>query len=454
MIGLDGLSDGPAAASGASLQTRIADRSANVCVIGLGYVGLTVACALAQAGFSVLGIDTDERKVDQVSRGRYPLNGSEPDLPQALMQVVERGKLRASGQFEACAEADVVLVVVQTPVDSATHLPALDALRSAVTSVGTFLRPQTLVVVESTIPPGTMRDEVVPLLEQTSGLSAERDIYVACCPERVMPGKLLSNLSRCSRVVGGWNAAAGQIAASLYRTVVGNDIDVTDCLTAELVKTTENAYRDVQIAFANEIALMCEGCGANVYEVRALVNKSPHRDMHLPGAGVGGHCIPKDPWLLVAGAGVTTPVRLIPAARAINDSMPAHVGALAEATMAKCGRTLWQARILVLGYAYLEDSDDARNSPTADLVEWLQARGASVAIHDPCVPGFDIDLSAASVGADCVILMVAHSAYRTLPLEWLGRRMRNRVLIDGRNFVGSSAAEAAGFTYRCVGVAP
>jgi UDP-N-acetyl-D-mannosaminuronic acid dehydrogenase len=267
-----------------------------------------------------------------------------------------------------------------------------------------------------------------------------------------MPGRLLSNLAQCSRVVGGWTPAAGEVAAALYRTIVQGELDVTDCLTAELVKTAENAYRDVQIAFANELALLCEGYGANVYTLRALVNKSPRRDVHLPGAGVGGHCIPKDPWLLVSRAGPTTPVRLIPAARAINDSMPPHVGALAEATLARHARPLAQARVLVLGYAYLENSDDARNSPTADLVEWLRTRGATVDIHDPFVPGFELDIAEASVGADCLILMVAHSTYRALSLETLGRRMRTRVLVDGRNFFDPAAAEAAAFAYRCVGI--
>jgi UDP-N-acetyl-D-mannosaminuronic acid dehydrogenase len=266
-----------------------------------------------------------------------------------------------------------------------------------------------------------------------------------------MPGRLLANLAACSRVVGGWTPAAGEAAATLYRILVGGDIDVTDCLTADLVKTTENAYRDVQIAFANEVALLCENHGANVYAVRDLVNKSPRRDMHVPGAGVGGHCIPKDPWLLISGPCGST-ARLIPSARGINDSMPAHVGELAQAALARVGRPLAEARILVLGYAYLEDSDDARNSPTQDLLEWLRARDAYVDVHDPCVPGLDIDLTQASVGADCIILMVAHSAYRHLSLDALGRAMRTRILVDGRHFFDPEVAASAGFAYRCVGI--
>jgi UDP-N-acetyl-D-mannosaminuronic acid dehydrogenase len=227
---------------------------------------------------------------------------------------------------------------------------------------------------------------------------------------------------------------------------------VTDCLTAELVKTTENAYRDVQIAFANEVALVCEDYGADVFAVRALVNKSPYRDMHLPGAGVGGHCIPKDPWLLVANTRPSTPIRLIPAARAVNDSMPRHIGELLRRVLEEQRRELADSRVIVLGYAYLENSDDTRNSPTVDLVTWLQAGGARVAVHDPLVPGFRLDLAAASTGADALVVMVAHDCFRDLQLELLGRSMRTRILVDGRRLFAADAATAAGFTYRCVGV--
>ena len=304
-----------------------------------------------------------------------------------LAHEVTAERLRATTEHAACAAADIVLLVVQTPIDPHTKRPALEALTGAAEAVGATCSLGALVVVESTVPPGTTGGLVVPTLESASGLSAVDDFLVACCPERVMPGRLLANLHTCSRVVGGWTAQAGLAAAALYRRLTIGDVDVTDCATAELVKTTENAYRDVQIAFANEVALLCEGYGADVYRVRELVNKSPRRDMHLPGAGVGGHCIPKDPWLLVANASDSTLVRLIPAARAVNDSMPIHIGRLAEDCLDRHGLPLENARIVVLGYAYLEDSDDARNSPSADLVAWLVERRVSVLVHDPLVPG-------------------------------------------------------------------
>jgi UDP-N-acetyl-D-mannosaminuronic acid dehydrogenase len=446
--------DGPALiVEGAAdrLLAKVEARTARVAVVGLGYVGLTAACALAAEGFSVVGIDTDRRRVDQVNMGICPFPLSEPDMHPLMAQQVKSERLSATTEHAACATADVVLLVVQTPIEGSSKLPSLEALKSAAAAVGSHLQRGVLVVVESTIPPETTEGLVVPLLESASGLSAADDFLVACCPERVMPGRLLANMQSCSRVVGGFTPQAAVAGAALYRCLTRGDVDLTDCTTAELVKTAENAYRDVQIAFANEVALLCEAYGADVYRVRELVNKSPRRDMHLPGAGVGGHCIPKDPWLLVANAPDSAAVRLIPASRAVNDGMPIHVGRLAEASLARHAQPLEDARIVVLGYAYLQDSDDARNSPSADLVGWLVQRHACVLVHDPLVPGFQIDLEQAVAGADCLILMVAHSAYQRLDLAQLGRGMRRRIVVDGRA-VMAEAATAAGFDYCCIGI--
>jgi UDP-N-acetyl-D-mannosaminuronic acid dehydrogenase len=441
------------AARAEALGARFADRTATLCVVGLGYVGLTVACALADAGFRTLGVDIDRSKVDSINRGEYPLHGVEPDLPDLLQGQVRAGRLSASTDFGVCGTADAVLIAVQTPVEASTRLPRLDALREAICSLGPHLRRGSLIVVESTIAPGTMRELVVPWLEQASQLSARDDLFVGCCPERVMPGKLLQNLGTCSRVMGGWTPLAADVGQRLYQTLTRGEVDATDCLTAELVKTTENAYRDVQIAFANEVALLCEEYGADVYAVRALVNKSPFRDMHMPGAGVGGHCIPKDPWLLVGGArAAREAARLIPMARVVNDSMPLHVGAMVERALRDHAIDLAQASILVLGYTYLQDSDDTRNSPSVDLIEWLRERGAHVAVHDPFVPELRLDVAAQARDADCLVLMVAHTRYQHLALDRLAASMRHPILIDGRHLFSREAATTAGFDYRCLGV--
>lgn len=430
------------------LAEAIERKTARVVVLGLGYVGLPVACLFAEAGFPVVGVRRSQDKVDMINRGESPIGGREPGLGELVHRVVSEGRLNATTDYVVCRDAQVVLIAVETPVDPETKKPRYEALRQALADLGPHLVQGTLVVVESTLAPGTMAGLVGPLLEQTSGLRASEHLYLVNCPERVMPGKLIANIRNSHRVVGGMSPEAAELAIGLYRHVVQADLDPVDCLTAELVKTMENAYRDVQIAFANEMALLCEDLGADVWRVRELVNKAPYRDMHLPGAGVGGHCLPKDPWLLVSGASGGFSPRLIPAARTINDGMPLHVGRLLVEALREAGRDVSCARIAILGYSYLEDSDDTRNSPSAVLAEKLRELGAEVVVHDPYVPGHQGDLAACLRGCDAAVVMVRHDLYRTLTPEDLGVP----VVVDGRHVFDGLPAGIHGVVGRSVGV--
>ena len=434
------------------LFKAIESKTARVVVLGLGYVGLPVACLFAEAGFPVTGIRRSPDKVEMINRGICPIEGQEPGLPELLARVVSAGNFRATTDYAACRDAQAVLIAVETPVDPVTKKPAYRALRSALHDLGHNLSPGTLVIVESTIAPGTMEGVVKPILEGTSGLKVNEDFYLVNCPERVMPGKLLANIQGCHRVVGGMSPEATGLAILLYRHIVHADMDAVDCLTAEMVKTMENAYRDVQIAFANEMALLCEDMGADVWQVRELVNKSPYRNMHLPGAGVGGHCIPKDPWLLIANADNGFQPRLIPAARQINDGMPLHVLDLLIDALSRAGMAIEDARVAVLGYAYLENSDDTRNSPSQVLVARLRELGAQVVIHDPYVPEYKGDLAQVVQGCDAIVLMVAHDVYRAVDLEDLKVKVACPILIDGRHIFSMRQAQTAGWDYYSVGL--
>mgnify|MGYP000846060202 FL=1 len=435
------------------LTEKITRREAKLAVIGLGYVGLPVAALFAKAGFDVLGVEIKQERVDKINAGLSPIEGEEPGLAQLLAEQVTHGRLRAAADYETLRERDVILIDVETPVDD-QHIPRYEALRAALTQLAPVLKRGALVIVESTIAPRTMDTVVRPLLEEGSGMRVNRDFYLGNCPERVMPGRLLTNLSSLSRVVGGGTPETAQAMIALYRLIVQADLDAADWITAELVKTVENAYRDVQIAFANEVGLICEALGGDVWTVRELVNKSPQRHMHLPGAGVGGHCIPKDPWLLAHGIqGMDVPLRMVPTARAINDGMPAHMVDLLSKALAQAGVSLAGARVLVLGYAYLENSDDTRNSPSAVLVRLLESLGADVRIHDPYVEGMQGDVVEAAQGADAVVLMVRHQAYNALDLPRLRAAMRTPVLVDGRKAVDGRQARELGFLYWVVGAA-
>jgi UDP-N-acetyl-D-mannosaminuronic acid dehydrogenase len=434
------------------LIARIASRQAVIGVVGLGAVGLTVATALAAAGFRVLGVDRDAELVAKVSAAMCPVVGAEPELGELLARVVGSRHLAASTHFGPLAEADVILIAVDTPVAS-DRRPDLRSLRASCEQIGKVIQRGALVVVESTVAPGTCANVVCPSLQGASGLRLDEGFFLGHCPERVMPGKLLANLREMPRACGGSSPATRDAMVALYGTIVRGRLDPCDCVTAELVKTAENAFRDVSIAFANELASICERTGADFARVRELVNRPPGREVLWAGGGVGGACIPKDPWLLAhAARGESFEVpKLIAAARDVNDAMPLHVARLVKEGLAQAGVAVTGSRIVVLGYSYLENSGDTRGSPTKALIDHLQAWGADVAIQDPWVPGYEGDLYAAARRANAAVLMVAHEAYRGLDLPRLARSLATPVLVDARFLVEPDAARRAGFVFRGVG---
>jgi len=424
-------------------------------VVGLGYVGVPVAACVAATGVHVAGVDIDPRKVDAINRGRNPLRGREPGLADLLKAQVDAKRLEATTDYAAVASADVIVVAVETPIDPVTHDPAYRALKAALAGIGPHLKAGALVSIESTLAPGTMEKIVRPALERASRRKVGRGLRLVHCPERVTAGKLLHNLTNLHRVLGAPDAASAEKAKDFYGRFVKGELHVADWTTAEVAKTAENAYWDVQIAFANEIALLSEELGVDAYRVRELVNTCPYRSMLIPGAGVGGHCIPKDPWLLVYPAVHTKP-QLVPVARSVNDYMPRRMAQLVDEALVASGRRLKGAKVAVLGFAYREDTEDTRNTPAIPFIRDLRRRGADVVIHDPFARterGYTIsrDLAATVRGADAIAILTAHTAYRALDLRALGRLMRRRVLVDGRNVFRGPEVLKARFVYRGIG---
>ena len=269
------------------------ERFVRVAVIGLGYVGLPLAAAVAATGANVVGIDIDPEKVKAVNAGESPLRGREPGVAELVGEQVSKGRLRASLEATAAANADVVVVCVETPIDPTTHDPSYKALKAALAGLAPIVKRGALVSIESTLAPGTMEGVVRPALQRGSKRTVGRDLYLVHCPERLTTGKLLHHLAELPRVLGANDAPSTRKALAFYGRFVKAEIHPTDWTTAEVVKTAENAYWDVQIAFANEVALISEELGVDAYRVRELVNTCPYRKMLLPGAGVGGHCIPR-----------------------------------------------------------------------------------------------------------------------------------------------------------------
>jgi UDP-N-acetyl-D-mannosaminuronic acid dehydrogenase len=433
-----------------TLNEKIQNKTAKVAVIGMGYVGLPVACMLADAGFKVIGVDLKKDRVELINRNISPIEGKEPGLSDLLNHVLAIGTFKATTEYEELKDADVILIDVETPIDE-NHIPQYKALCSAGQSLARVMKDGVLVIVESTIAPGTMETLVRPLIEEASGKKSGEDFFLGTCPERVMPGKLLANLKNMSRVCGGDSPEIAETMKNFYQHIVQADLDSADLITAEITKTAENAYRDVNIAFANELALICQAVGADFLKVRELVNKSPGRNVLFAGAGVGGHCIPKDPWLLAYGAQGKADLRLIPAARAVNDSMPVQIIKILKAALDKYDKKLEEASITILGYAYLEESDDTRNSPSEKLLELLFAKKADVVVQDPYVTPYQQKALDSIQNSDAVIIMVAHEAYKDMDLMEVKQRLHLPILIDGRRVIDPSIAKQVGLDYYGIG---
>ncbi len=437
-----------------------------IVVIGMGYVGIPVAALLADvSGFSVIGLQRRSKrsgwKIDVLNRGKSPFEGKEPGLEELLSRVVSKGTFRVTDDVEVLSNADVILIDVQTPTDS-QNIPQYNSLREVCHNIGRRIKRGALVIVESTVAPGTTQNVVQKIIEDESGFQGGRDFDLAFSYERVMPGKLIHNIVNLPRVIGGITPKSTERAVEVYSKIVKAPIRTTDVMTAELSKTIENAFRDVNIAFANEMALVCESLGVDVYEVIELVNELPSRMMHIPGAGVGGHCLPKDPWLLRHGlyeyGTWNVEPEFISLARRINDHMPHHMAYLIENALQSKGVSLSESTITILGIAYLENSDDTRNPPSAPLVLTLQAKGAKIKLHDPYVQkweyaqnGIETDILKAAQDSDCIALVTKHDEYRSINLEEIGAVMRNKIIVDGRSLFDQSEIIANGFEYRCIG---
>ncbi|TFG05943.1 nucleotide sugar dehydrogenase [Candidatus Thorarchaeota archaeon] len=437
-----------------------------IVVIGMGYVGIPAAALLADVeGHQVVGLQRRSKrsgwKIDVLNAGESPFKGEEPGLDDLIARVVKQGRFHVTDDVDSLKDADIILIDVQTPTDT-QHVPQYLSLKEVSHDIGKRIKKGTLVIVESTVAPGTTENVVQRIIEEESGFVGGEGFDLAFSYERVMPGKLIKNIVELPRVIGGITPRATERAKQLYQKIVKGPIRTTTVLTAELSKTIENAYRDVNIAFANEMALVCESLGVDVYEVRGLVNELESRDMHIPGAGVGGHCLPKDPWLLRHGLYEYGEWKIEPEfislARRINDHMPIHLAYLVENALAARGVKVRDATVTILGVAYLEDSDDTRNTPAADLMLALQARGAKIRLHDPFVKEWELttqeiehDIVKASQGSNCLVLVTKHSEYAKLDLGKLKNIMNTPVLVDGRNVFDTEEVKKNGFEYRCIG---
>lgn len=412
-----------------------------VCVVGLGYIGLPTACLLATHGCSVLGVDTDPEVISAVGQGR--LHFAEPALDELLKEAISHHSLAVSLTPEP---ADVFVIAVPTPLDKQKLAADLEHVINAAGSIAAVLERETLVILESTVPPGTCEDVLIPTLG-SSGLQPGRDFYLAHCPERAIPGATLREMVYNDRVIGVVERRSADAARQLYSSFVKGDLHFTDLRTAEMVKLMENTYRDINIAMANEFAKIAERIGVTIWDAIELANKHPRVNILSPGPGVGGHCLAIDPWFL---AGNPSHSRIISLAREINDSMPGHVLDMVKDLVPPGGGAV----ITVLGIAYKRDIDDTRESPALAFIALAQSAGYHVRSFDPWVERAKCShqsVEEAACASDCLVVITDHTLFGEMDPVRIAQLMRNRNIIDTRNTVDREKWETAGFKLSIIG---
>ncbi len=411
--------------------------SRSVTVMGLGYIGLPTAAMLAIHGHSINGFDTNKRVLDKLARGDIHIE--EPGLLAFVRDALNSGRLVP---VDTVAPADVYMICVPTPFEVKTKTADLSYVEAAAKLIVPLLKKGDLIILESTVPAGTTDDLLVPILE-TSGLSCRTDLLVAHCPETVLPGNTIHELVRNHRVVGGVTPEATRAAVALYATFVQAEVVATTARTAEFVKLAENAFRDVNIAFANELAMIARELGIDAREAIAIANKHPRVNVHAPGPGVGGHCIPVDPWFLVQSS---SNAKLLRVARGVNDAMPDYVARLVKEAIGDVRDPV----IAVLGLAYKGNVDDVRESPSLEILTNLQELfpTGTVRVSDSHVKPDrhpTVRLHEAVSNADCVVIATDHDEYRFLDPADVGARMRARVAIDARGILDAAKWRSSGF---------
>lgn len=422
------------------LLQRIHDHSAVIAIIGLGYVGLPLGVAFAENGFGVVGIDVDATKVEAINRGQSYIS----DIPSArLLAVTGDARLRATTDYAELRDCDVAIICVPTPLNK-TRDPDVRYLIAAGDSVAHTIHPGMLVVLESTTYPGTTEDLLLPKLEQarpSEHWQVGEDFFVAFSPERIDPGRLDWTVERTPKVVGGMTPACLEVATLLYSQAIDRIVPVSSPAAAEMTKLLENTFRAVNIALVNEVAIMCDKLGLDVWEVIEAAATKPYGFMKFtPGPGVGGHCIPLDPhylsWKLKT---LNYNARFIQLAGEINTEMPRYWVDKVQDALNDAGKPLKNSRVLVLGVAYKKDIDDVRESPALDIIELLREKGADVRYHDPHVTSFSLDgltwasepdLGQALNEADCALIVTDHSSY-----DWPAIAHRSKLVVDTRNVV-------------------
>lgn len=417
-----------------------------ITIVGLGYVGLPLACLCAEKNFNIYGVDIDKNKISLLNEGISPID--DPSLKEAVKKT--KGKIKVTDNIgEAIKNSSILIVCIPTPVDK-NHLPNLEALRNSCKEISKNLQKGTLVIIESTIFPGTIDEIVLPILKKSNV-----SFYLSHCPERLDPGNKKFTIKNIPRVISGINKESTKKAAEFYRDIIDAEvIELSSVKAAEATKIMENTFRDINIAFVNEMAKSFDKAGIDILEVIKGADTKPFAfKAHYPGAGVGGHCIPIDPYYLISKAkqiGFSHDFLIL--ARKINESMPSYTVELLENKLKKLNKRIEGAKVGVLGLAYKADVDDTRESPALKIIELLKAKNADVFVFDPYVKkGSNVEnLNELMQKSDCIILVTDHNEFKNMDLNKL-KESNIHIVIDGRNCLDKEKIKAMGILYHGIG---
>lgn len=396
-----------------------------ICVLGLGYIGLPTAAILASRGCDVIGVDINENIVQTLNKKKIHIE--EPFLEDIVKKVIEEGRLMAKLKPES---ADVFIITVPTPKKEDNSCD-LSYVENAIQSILPYLKKNNVIIIESTIPPGTT-EEIIGSIIERKGFIIGKDIYLSHCPERVLPGKIIEEIVNNDRIIGGCTAECAKKASMVYESFVKGKIILTNASTAEMTKLMENTFRDVNIALANELVKICNKLQINAMEVIKLANKHPRVNILQPGPGVGGHCLAVDPYFIISK--VPEIACLIFMARNINCSMPSYI----VSKLKQIIEGIENPKIAVFGITYKENIDDLRESPALEVIKLLKKEEIEIAIYDPHVKkGIDylMNIDRAVEGSDMILILVAHNEFKKLDYNVLAKKMRNPIIFDTKNAI-------------------
>jgi len=437
-----------------SLETK----SLRVCVIGIGRIGLPTALSFAKSGLETTGVDINENLIDNINSGIFPLK-DEPGYDKIFENVIKNKKFAATTKIEdVVPNSDLILLSLPTPMDE-NNVPDYSALRTVASKLTDILSPNSLVIVESTIEPGIIEDEMVSIISQSGRLEIEKNFFIGVCPENANPGEILHDFTNLPRLVGGISNEITKTIKAIYNFVFSVElIEMPDCKTANAVKLTTNVFRDINIAFVSELSLMFEKLGIDTNKVLDAAKKKYNFQVHYPGAGVGGPCLPINSYqLLNTAKRIGSNLSMIESGRKINEKMPDHVIELTQNAFKECQKSIQNSEILILGVSYKPNVKDIQLTPAEKIIKKLENLGAKIRIYDPYfiskeVFGINVEENIEKIIStlDAAIIVTGHDEFKKLDIS-LFNKMKNPILIDTRGIIDPMTAQHAKLIFRGLG---